>query len=159
MRSGQRRYWDTDAFLGYLNGEAHKSPGCQGVIQAAEEGRVSIITSTLTLAEVLWLKGHKPLAPDKAEEVKRFFQHEWIILAELDRPTAELGRELFWQHFPNLQAKDAVHVATAVRTRATRIDTFDGGLIALSGKIGSPLIEIGPPDLPLQQPLFEKQLP
>jgi len=56
------RYWDSDCFLGWLQAEADKERECQDVLEAAKDGRVRIVTSALTIAEVLMVKG-KSLFP------------------------------------------------------------------------------------------------
>ena len=53
------RYWDSNAFLGWLAEEPDKIGHCRPVIEAAEAGNVRILTSALTIAEVLWIKGRR----------------------------------------------------------------------------------------------------
>lgn len=142
------RYWDTVCFLGVLNEEQDKLSACRAVISAAERGNVRIVTSALTIAEVLWPKGRPLVLPrEKAEVVQRFFQHEWIVVRDIDRVVAERARELVWDH-DALRPKDALHVATALDATVEQFDTFDGDLIALSGQIGNPPLVIGNPNLP-----------
>ena len=45
------RYWDSVCFLGWLSEEADKMPACQPVLEAAEAGTVTLITSALTIAQ------------------------------------------------------------------------------------------------------------
>src|SRR3972149_8594039 len=52
MPSGLR-YWDSNAFLGWLNNEKGKAEKCEGVLNAAEEGKVEIVTSAWTLTEAI----------------------------------------------------------------------------------------------------------
>lgn len=56
-----RRYWDSCAFLGWLNNEQGKAEKCEGVLDAAESGSIEIVTSALTLTEVIKRKGDKPI--------------------------------------------------------------------------------------------------
>ncbi|HET8558163.1 MAG TPA: type II toxin-antitoxin system VapC family toxin [Gaiellaceae bacterium] len=145
------RYWDTVCFLGVLNAEPDKLSACRAVISEAERGNIRVVTSALTIAEVLWPKGGPlVLARDKAEAVQTFMQHEWLAVRDLDRTIAERARELVWDH--NVHPKDAVPVATALDAGVEQFDTYDGDLIALSGKLGSPPLVIGQPNVP--EPLF-----
>lgn len=73
-----RRYWDSCAFLGLLAEEPDKLPDCEAVIVQAQAGAVTIVTSALTLAEVLWLRGKPPIPASEAQKVQRFFRHSWI---------------------------------------------------------------------------------
>ena len=148
-----RRYWDTNCFLGVLNEEQDKIGRCRAVLREAENGAVRIVTSALTLTEVLWPKGVPvPLPKHDAEKIHKFFRHEWIVVYDVDRTLAESARDVVWNH--SVQPKDAIHVATALDAKVDQFDTFDGPLIRLSGKIGDPPLVIGEPDLP--QTLFDQ---
>jgi predicted nucleic acid-binding protein len=146
------RYWDSVTFLGWLSNETDKVPHCRPVLEAAEGGSVVIVTSALTIAEVLWPKGHKKVEAKHAKMIESFFRHSWIIVRELDRFIAEDARELVWNK--NVKPKDAIHLATALRqdVQIDQFDTFDGDLIKLSGKLGDPPLAIGPPALPPKLP-------
>lgn len=146
-----RRYWDSNCFLGVLNKEPDKEGACLAVVQEAKSTKLRLVTSALTLTEVLWPKG-KPLQipAEQAQEVQDFFEHEWIAVVVVDRLLAERARDLVWNH--QVKYKDAIHVATALDADVEQFDTFDGDLIALSGKIGNPALIIGNPNLP--EPLF-----
>jgi predicted nucleic acid-binding protein len=82
--------------------------------------------------------------------VQDFFQHEWIVIRELDRATAEAAREVVWNN--GVKPKDAVHVATALlvhhQTPLDQLDTYDGDLLALSETVGLPPLKIGYPEIP-----------
>ncbi len=52
-------YWDSDAFLGWLQAEQGKAELCAGTLRRAEAGEVVIFTSALTIAEVLDLPPKK----------------------------------------------------------------------------------------------------
>ncbi len=47
------RYWDSDCFLGWFNEEWDKIDQCKGVLTKAQNGELIIVTSALTLTEVL----------------------------------------------------------------------------------------------------------
>jgi len=139
----QTRYWDSCAFLGWLSEEPDKIDECRGVIRQAEAGNVHIVTSSLTLVEVIKLRGSKSLPETFEPTIRDFFKHEWIVVRQLDRFTAEDARQLVWKH--GFDPKDSVHVATAIRGGVMRLDTFDDELIARSGAVGD--LIIGRPDM------------
>jgi predicted nucleic acid-binding protein len=141
--SARSRYWDACTFLGLLRDESDKVEDCRKVIAEARSGKVVIVTSALTLAEVLWLKGKDPIPKTDRGKVRQFFRHDWIVMRELDRATAEQAQEVVWEH--GVKPKDAVHVATALRVAVEQLDTFDESLIGLSGKVGNPPLTIGRP--------------
>jgi predicted nucleic acid-binding protein len=144
------RYWDACVFLGWLKAEPDKLAACQAGIRMAERGELTIITSVLSLAEVLRLKGNDPIPVADREAVRAFFENDYISLYEVDRTIAEKAQDVVWNH--GVRPKDAIHVATALSTATTitieQFDTFDTGLIALNGQIGAPALTIGLPNLP-----------
>src|SRR5882672_11180002 len=139
------RYWDSVTFLGWLAAEPDKVEECRPVIEAAEAGTITLVTSALTIAEVLWIKGHpeKKITHQSAHKVEAFFRHSWIVVREVDRFVAEDARALIWNK--NVKPKDAIHLATALRQDVTlaQFDTFDHALIKLSGTLGDPPLTIG----------------
>lgn len=141
------RYWDTCCFLGVLNEEPDKLGPCNAVIREATDRKLRIVTSAWTLTEVLWPKGAPlPLPASAAKKVQELFLHEWITVYDLDRTLAEQARDLVWSH--SVEIKDSIHVATALDAKVDQFDTYDGGLIGLSGKLGDPPLVIGRPNLP-----------
>jgi predicted nucleic acid-binding protein len=144
-------YWDTDAFLGWLQAEKGKVELCQGTIERGEGGEVVVITSALTIAEVLWLRGAPRVPKEKAEVLGRFFRRSFLRVRPVTRAVAELAQDVVWNH--NIRPKDAIHVATALDAKTNCLETFDEGLLAASGKIGSPPLAIRKP-IPPTAPKF-----
>lgn len=140
------RYWDSDAFLGWLKEEPDKVEDCRGVLEEAEAGRILIATSALTLTEVIKLKRRSPIEKEHAEKIKAFFKQEFISVRNVDRYVAEKARELLWD-YSSLQPKDSIHIATAIIYNISLLNTFDGGLIGLDGKIGNPPLKITRPSI------------
>lgn len=150
--ASDRRYWDSNVFLGWLNDEKDKAPECEGVLDAAEEGKVEIVTSALTLTEVIKKKGEKPIPKEHEQKIRDFFEQPWIIVRDVDRFVAERARDLIWSQ--GLKSADAIHLATALRLGLTVMDTYDEKLIALDGKLGKPPLRIGKPSMPHTPDLF-----
>jgi predicted nucleic acid-binding protein len=149
------RYWDSNCFLGWLKGEEDKKTACQGVIEEALKGEIFIVTSALTLAEVVRLKQKdgRPIPKKDAKKVDDFFHQPFIRVRNLNRYIAELARNLMWEHGA-LHHKDAIHVATAIKHGISMFDTFDDELIGLDVKLGNPRLRIGKPDVHHQEELF-----
>src|SRR5690349_10565859 len=105
-------YWDSDAFLGWLQEEPGKVELCRGTLERAKAGEVLIITSALTLAEVLWQK-HSPMIPkSKAEILRKFFRRTHFRVWNVSRKISESAQDLVWSH--GIKPKDAIHVATTI---------------------------------------------
>ncbi len=141
--SGDRRYWDSDCFLGWLQAEKDKEAACREVLQPAEEGNVLIVTSALTIAEVLALKGAAKISGDKRQQVEVFFKSEYIAVINVTRRIAESARELVWDN--GVRPKDALHIATAIDAKLGLFNTFDQQLHGKSGQLGDPRLIIEVP--------------
>lgn len=138
-----RRYWDSDAFLGYLLNEPDKVDACDSVLAAAEDGKIIIVTSALTLAEVLYLKHKKKIPIESRTTVEDFFKNRFISVQNVTRTIAERARDVVWDY--GIKPKDAIHVATALTINLPVINTFDKNLLSKNGKIGNPPITIEHP--------------
>ncbi len=152
--STPRRYWDSSVFLAWLLPEPERKADCRAVLRAAEKGDVEIVTSAVTLTEVVKLKGRLTLSRQAQDKIERFFMHKYIIVREVDRFIGEMARRLIWDH-EWLQPKDSIHVATALRWKIPTLDTFDDtDLVPLDGKLGHPPLRIGHPHMVEELELF-----
>lgn len=121
------RYWDSDCFLGWLQAETDKEDECRAVLEAAKDGKVVIVTSALTIVEVLMLKGKPPIPSANRAKVEAFFRSNFIVVRNVSRRIAETSRGLVWDH--KIAPKDALHVATAMDAGLRVFNTFDAKLI------------------------------
>jgi predicted nucleic acid-binding protein len=145
-------YWDSATFLAYFQQEEGRVDLCRGTLERAEMGEVCIITSALTIAECLWLRGSVPIPKNRAQIVRLFFRHSYMRVRNVTRKTSELAQDLVWDQ--GIRPKDAIHVATALEARVPVIETFDDPLIGKTGLIGSPALIIRAPVGPAQPRLF-----
>lgn len=150
-----RRYWDSDCFIGWLQAEPDKESYCRQVLEEAEAGNIIIVTSALTIAEVLALRGRPRVPPSNRDTVARFFRREYIVVRSVTRRLSELARDLVWDH--SIEPKDAIHVATAIEAKLALLNTFDDKLIRRSGLLGDPKLLIQRPAL--SQPRLNLQMP
>lgn len=141
--SVERIYWDTDPFLGWLQNEKGKVELCNGTLKRAQAGEVLIVTSALTLAEVLWRKGGPKLPEEKLVLLRKFFRRSHIRVVNVSRAIAEEAQDVVMNY--NVRPKDAVHVATAIHHNIDVLETFDEKLLAQSGQIGAPALTIRKP--------------
>ncbi len=156
-----RRYWDSSAFLAWLLPEPEREDDCRAVLKAAENGELELVTSALTLTEVIKLKGYPELKLDQERKIAKFFQNEYIILRNVDRFVALSAQRFVWER--GLTPRDSIHVATAIRWKIPVLDTFDDGLIGLNGKLameeGNPtsaFLQVTTPHVPMQLDLLER---
>src|SRR5690349_13804850 len=103
----ERVYWDTDAFLGLFQQEESKVDVCRATIERATAAELVILTSALTIAEVLWPRGSPRLAEDKAELLNKFFRRSFIRVRNVTRKIAADAQMVVWTY--DVKPKDAIH--------------------------------------------------
>lgn len=145
------RYWDSDVFLGHFNGEPDKVDACNSVLEAADAGRIVIVTSALTLAEVIHAKHHPKLPIASRETIDQFFKSSFLSVQNVTRSIAEEARDLVWDN--SIRPKDAIHVATAISCKVPVLNTFDQKLLKADQTIGKPALRIEKPYEPGQREL------
>jgi predicted nucleic acid-binding protein len=134
-------YWDSDCCLGWLQDEVDKAEVCKPVLDEAEAGRLRIVTSALTIAEVLALRGRPRLPDERRQAVEGFFRRSFFAVRSITRRDAERARDLVWEH--GGAPKDPLHVATALQAGVNAFHTFDAELIRKSGAVAG--LEIAKP--------------
>lgn len=120
--------------------EADKVESCREVLEAARTGKAIIVTSALTIAEVLAIRQKQKIPGDRRDKVIAFFKSDFIIVRNITRRNAEKARELVWD--AGIAPKDALHVATAMDAKLDLFNTFDNDLMKHTKAKGIGGIEI-----------------
>ena len=118
-------YWDSDVFLRIIEDAENLSSenqGCRDVWAACQKGTTHIITSTLTVAEVLYKKGTPKLDSKFRPTLNNFFRDSFISLKPLTREIAVIARDVVWDS--NIKPKDAIHVATCAYYQVREFHSF-----------------------------------
>ncbi len=148
------RYWDSSCFLAWLKEEKDRVSQCGQVLDLVQCGKIELVTSTLTVAEVIQVKKKDKLPKGKRSNVEDLFNRPSIKMTALSLPIAIKARDVVWDH--GIDPKDAVHVATAIVRKAKILETFDKDLISRGNSIGSDLLfrepEVKEPRLELTGP-------
>lgn len=154
------RYWDSDCYLGWFNAEPDKIDLCCGVLTKAKKGELKIVSSSITLIEVIRIKDKPRLPKEKEITIVEFFQNDFITLRNVDRFIAEQARNLIWT-YDHLKPKDSIHVATAISNNIQVLNSFDDHLLKLDGLIDLPngkgKLVIEKPHIPHQSDMFEDE--
>lgn len=161
-------YLDSCFYLDYLKGDTPYHGALAAIIDAWKAGELEVVTSALTISEVLWVKcdddGARMMIDRTREpEILDLFAPyapRKLILVELDRAIGEASRQLVWDK--NIKPKDAIHVASALAGNAEVLFTFDKPLSRHSGTLGgTPTLRLLPPAwvmrpaLPEAEPIAE----
>ena len=156
------RYWDSDCYLGWFNAEPDKIDLCCGVLTKAKKGELKIVSSSITLIEVIRIKDKPRLPKEKEITIVEFFQNDFITLRNVDRFIAEQARNLIWT-YDYLKPKDSIHDATAISNNIQALNSFDDHLLKLDGLIDLPngkgKLVIEKPHIPHQGDMFEDEKP
>ena len=141
----KRVYWDACTWIALIQKEKIRDPNtgrliedreqmCRDVIEAANKGKIEIVSSTLCLAEVC---KHPELRKEKqSDQIAAYFEHDFILLVDVDIFVGERARDLMLGGYSGLKPPDAIHVATAlIAPRVEEMHTFDDKLLNLHNRI------------------------
>lgn len=145
-----RVYWDTNVFISLFNGgqsrSAEELDGLNFWADRVDEGSALVVTSTLTLAEVLEFAdlSASSLSPIQYKRFETFFyDHNKVEIVGVDIGVIRRTKEIRERHkndrlSPKLTLPDAIHLATAANSKCDHLHTFDGagaskGLISFTG--------------------------
>lgn len=119
-------YWDTSCFICFLNrDELDRRAICEDRLRNARDGRVTIYTSTLTIAETLFprrssFNNPRRLTYSETQLIDGMFRWSWLKKVDVDQRIAFFAAGLARDH--NLYPSDSIHAATAILV--PQIDTL-----------------------------------
>src|SRR5437867_135567 len=112
MSNERRLYWDSDAFIDFIEQTPGRIHRLQPIVTAAERGSVLIVTSAFTMAEVVKLKNLGLLDEQTEQLVADFFENDYISIRNVDRFVAERARPIVRKC--SVKPPDAIQIATAI---------------------------------------------
>jgi len=115
------------------------------VLNIAERGLLELVTPALAIAEVC---RHNEVRPRDQDKIAEFFDHDYILVSNVDSAIASTARKLLMTPRPKeqhiLRPADSIYVATAVEHNIPELHTFDEKLVNLSGvfktRSGTPIV-------------------
>lgn len=154
-------YWDSCTYLDYLKGSGNHPlfDAMRDIIEDWEAGKVTMVTSALTIVEVLFVNcivGGQAVRLDPLQDpyLRPLFDppaDRKFIIVEVSRTVAMKARDIFWNH--GIRPKDSIHVASAVQARCEVMHTNDLALHSRTRQVG------GTPVLRIEAPSWTKQMP
>ena len=140
--SPKRIAWDSCAWIAHIQQEKiyaddstvveDRGAMCRRVLQAAENGTLEIVVSSISLVEVI-CKNRAAGTDDRT--VRDYFDNDYILLVNADKLVGDRARKLMLAGHSKLKPVDAIHLATAAIANAEELHTFDDRLLALDGQI------------------------
>jgi predicted nucleic acid-binding protein len=161
--------WDTCVIIDAIQKTAGRYECIEPYIQDAEKGKLRIIISEVSVAELLMLKEYESQGmsiEEQAKLIRDWLENPYIVRRSVYPRISERAAEVGRQH-EIAPATDAIIVATALCEGVQVLHTFDGldegattrkrnKLCTYDGKIGTPALHIGPPDAS-RGTIFEKK--
>ncbi len=132
-------YWDSVVFIDLIEETPGRIYKLKPVIERAMKQEVVIVTSALTMVEVVKLTNLNLLDEDAERRVTEFFENAYINVRNVDRFVAEAARPIVRKH--GIKPPDAIHVATAILSKVDVLHTFDQPLLRHNGKVDGLRIE------------------
>jgi len=167
MAKPLRVYWDACTWIAYINQEkAVENNGgqienrfsmCLEILNQANDGKVEIVTSAFTLAEVC---KNSEVKSSPLDNLPSFFEKSYILIVPVDLAIGRQAQIMQTSGLVNLKPPDAIHLASAQRASVAELHSFDGKILNLDGKIvsadGKPMKICKPTEGPPIGPLFEE---
>lgn len=151
-----RIYWDSACFLSYLNEEEGRAEILEALLDQAEEGEFSIVTSMVALAEVAYTASERKgaiLSQEDEEAIDALLgNRSAVLLIEFNEGIARRARNLMRDAVSrgwSLRPMDAIHLASAQFAGVRELQTYDDKLVRFGQIVG---FAVGPPsgaNLPL----------
>ena len=135
------RFWDASCFLTLLNDETG-ADDCEYVLNQARRSRTVIYVSPIVQIEVVRPKGSSAPVPMEArEQIRAFFENDFIKWRMIDRKIANDAQKLCWDY--GVHPRDASHLAVAMDLQCDLLETYDRDLLKWNGRIptGAPGIQ------------------
>ncbi len=128
-----RVYLDANVLLSYVNDAPERAVLVQSLLENAEDGKVELLTSSLSIAEVAYIGSDQE--PGSGVDDEATIDELWtpdspVKLAEFSRRVAHRARSIIRQSRDNgtarVRSADAVHLATAEINECARFYTYEG---------------------------------
>ena len=166
MSSAKRvLYWDTSVFLCFLDdAEKARRHICEDILRHAQQGHVTIMTSTFAIVETIrpkWIKPPVALTADQIRILDGMFRWPWISKYQIDERltlrAVALARDF------GLKPGDSIHAATAIAASVDVLQCWDRDFSVIAHLVSvaqpayltqqMPLLDVKPAIGPSQQAL------
>lgn len=138
---GKTVYWDACVWIAYADEtpesktDAYATESkqrCMDVMHSAKANDLIILTSQISIVEASSLPADES---SRFEGMPAVFQLDYVALVPVNRAVLKLARNLVLSKYRKLKPYDAVHLSSAITSKASEFHTFDKDLLRLDGKI------------------------
>jgi predicted nucleic acid-binding protein len=120
-----RIFWDTNLFIYLLEGSGESFQLTRNLLQRMAERRDELLTSTLTLGEVL-VKPLEAGRPDIADRYERLLDSPGVHLVPFDRESARMYAQI--RRDRSIRPPDAIQLSCAAAAKTDLFVTNDARL-------------------------------
>ena len=133
-------YLDASAVLAFLNNEAGRAEDLTALFEEAERGNVRLVTSTITLSEVAYIKASDATSDSEMDaRIDDLLVERGIItLIECTEDIARGARRYVRQsagQAQRLKPLDAIHLSSAAAVGADHFLTYDSDFDAVAADV------------------------
>ncbi len=142
MAKVTRIYWDACTWIAYINQEKeierpdktieNRFEMCRAILDRAEQGKIEIVTSAFTLAEVCKLPN---VDTSPLDRLPSFFEKSYILIVPVDMAVGLKSQKIQDSGLVNIKPPDAVHLASAQIASVSEFHTFDDKILRLDGHL------------------------
>ena len=146
--SPKRVVWDANVAIDTIQKDRDHYENIAPFLKEAESGRLQIILSEVTVAEITTLSELDALGTsvqDQVRLIRDWLENPYIVRRNFDRGVSELAAEIGRRHGIRRVGDKAV-LATALFFDIPIVHTYDGKLLALDGQLGTRGMRIVIPD-------------
>lgn len=118
--------WDSCIIIDAIQKEPERWPAIEPMARRAESGDLSIVVSTVSLAEVVYLREFATTGMSQADQddlIKRWFDNDYVYTRNADIGICEEAAKLGRAH--RVTPLDSIILATAVLTETKVLVTYD----------------------------------
>lgn len=145
-----RYYWDACIFIAWITDEKvpPRQPGeMEGLAEIVDEvdrGQSTLVTSAITLTEVL----ESTLTTDQRQQFELAMKRPSTVVMNVDTRVGQLSsdiRDHYRRQRISVKTPDALHLASAILARVDVLHSFDPDLLRLDGNVAGHQLAIRKP--------------
>jgi len=145
-----RCYWDACIFIAWITDErvpprqAGEMEGLAEIVDEIDRGLSTLVTSAITLTEVL----ASTLTAEQRQRFELTMKRPTTVVMNVDMRVGQLSsdiRDHYRQLGLRLKTPDAIHLASAILAKADVLHTFDPDLLRFDGNAAGHQIAIRKP--------------